>query len=63
MTAFPDAGVATVEEARCLYDRGYDILDVRCAAEIEANEKVRVNRRDDVEEEDCNAPRARRRDG
>jgi rhodanese-related sulfurtransferase len=37
---FPDAGVATVEQARCLYDRGYDFLDVRCAAEIEASEKM-----------------------
>ena len=31
---FPDAGVATAEQARCLYDRGFDILDIRCAAEM-----------------------------
>lgn len=31
---FPEAGVATVEQARCLYDRGYDLLDIRSAAEM-----------------------------
>jgi len=34
---FPDKGVATAEEGRCLWDAGYDVLDVRALAEIESN--------------------------
>jgi hypothetical protein len=34
---FPDKGVATAEEGRCLWDAGYDVLDVRALAEIDSN--------------------------
>ena len=36
---FPEKGIASVEEARCLWDDGYDVLDIRCQDEIDANEK------------------------
>jgi rhodanese-related sulfurtransferase len=33
---YPDAGIANWEEARCLFsDHGYNILDIRCEAEVE----------------------------
>ena len=33
---YPDAGIANWEEARCLFsDHGYNILDIRCEAEID----------------------------
>jgi rhodanese-related sulfurtransferase len=36
---FPEKGIASVEEGRCLWDDGYDVLDVRDLDEIDANEK------------------------
>jgi hypothetical protein len=40
--AFPDKGIATAEEARCLIDFGYIYLDVRPALEIEEVGKWKV---------------------
>lgn len=39
-TAFPEKGIATAEEGRCLWDDGYDVLDVRAIEEIEANDNT-----------------------
>lgn len=42
LAAFPDAGVANVEEARCLYSNGgYTYLDVRSALEVEEVGRVK----------------------
>lgn len=38
--AFPEKGVATAEEGRCLWDDGYDVLDVRAIVEIESNDNT-----------------------
>jgi len=37
MAAFPDKGVANVEEGRCLYEEGYQYLDVRSKPEVESD--------------------------
>lgn len=39
--AFPDKGIANVEEARVLYETGYTYLDVRPTLEIEETGKVK----------------------
>jgi len=42
LSIFPDEGVATVEQARCLYSNGgYTYLDVRSALEVEEVGKVK----------------------
>eukprot|EP00878_Enallax_costatus_P000376 GHUV01000461.1.p1 GENE.GHUV01000461.1~~GHUV01000461.1.p1 ORF type:complete len:237 (+),score=62.36 GHUV01000461.1:352-1062(+) len=42
LSIFPDEGVASVEQARCLYSNGgYTYLDVRTALEVEEVGKVR----------------------
>ena len=37
---FPAKGVATAEEGRCLWDAGYDVLDVRAVEEIDQNDST-----------------------
>ncbi|KAI7844754.1 hypothetical protein COHA_001637 [Chlorella ohadii] len=41
LAAFPDKGVASVEEARALLDAGYTLLDVRTELESNARGKIR----------------------
>jgi len=37
---FPAKGVATAEEGRCLWDAGYDVMDVRAVEEIDQNDNT-----------------------
>ena len=38
--AFPEEGIADPDEGRCLWDIGYDILDIRAEAEVDHMGKI-----------------------
>ena len=40
ISEFPAKGVATAEEGRCLWDDGYNVLDVRALEEIDSNDNT-----------------------